>query len=53
VYSQAAEAIAAEAVAAARVVTVDIKDKSDCHFSVQLNHFVPDFLSYSVAGFLK
>jgi hypothetical protein len=21
---------------------------SDCHFSVQLNHFVPGFLSYSV-----
>ena len=21
---------------------------SDCHFSVQLNHFIPGFLSYSV-----
>ena len=26
---------------------------SDCHFSVQLNHFIPVFLSYSVAVFLK
>jgi hypothetical protein len=26
---------------------------SDCHFSVQLNHFMPVFLSYSVAVFLK
>jgi hypothetical protein len=26
---------------------------SDCHFAVQLNHFIPGFLSYSVAGFLK
>jgi hypothetical protein len=26
---------------------------SDCHFSVQLNHFIPGFLSYSVPGFLK
>ena len=25
----------------------------DCHFSVQLNHFIPSFLSYSVAVFLK
>jgi hypothetical protein len=24
-----------------------------CHFSVQLNHFIPGFLSYSVAVFLK
>ena len=24
---------------------------SDCHFSVQLNHFIPFFLSYSVAVF--
>ena len=26
---------------------------SDCHFSVHLNHFIPGFLSYSVAVFLK
>ena len=26
---------------------------SDCHFSVQLNHFIPVFLSYSVAVFRK
>ena len=26
---------------------------SDCHFSVQLNHFMPGFLSYSVPVFLK
>jgi hypothetical protein len=26
---------------------------SDCHFSVQLNHFIPGLLSYSVAVFLK
>jgi hypothetical protein len=26
---------------------------SDCHFPVQLNHFIPGFLSYSVAVFLK
>ena len=26
---------------------------SDCHFSVQLNHFIPVFLSYSVAVFQK
>ena len=26
---------------------------SDCHFAVQLNHFIPGFLSYSVAVFLK
>jgi hypothetical protein len=26
---------------------------SDCHFSVQLNHVIPVFLSYSVAVFLK
>jgi hypothetical protein len=26
---------------------------SDCHLSVQLNHFIPGFLSYSVAVFLK
>jgi hypothetical protein len=24
---------------------------SDCHFSVQLNHFIPGFLSYSVPVF--
>jgi hypothetical protein len=26
---------------------------SDCHFAVQLNHFIPGFLSYSVAVILK
>jgi hypothetical protein len=26
---------------------------SDSHFAVQLNHFIPDFLSYLVAFFLK
>jgi hypothetical protein len=26
---------------------------SDCHFSVQLNHFIPGFLSYSIPVFLK
>ena len=26
---------------------------SDCHFSVQLNHFILGFLSYSVPVFLK
>ena len=26
---------------------------SDCHLAVQLNHFIPGFLSYSVAVFLK
>jgi hypothetical protein len=26
---------------------------SDCHFLVQLDHFIPGFLSYSVAVFLK
>jgi carotenoid cleavage dioxygenase len=26
---------------------------SDCHFAVQLNHFIPGFLSYSVAVFLE
>ena len=26
---------------------------SDCHFAVQLNRFIPGFLSYSVAVFLK
>jgi hypothetical protein len=26
---------------------------SDCHFAVQLNHFIPGFLSYSAAVFLK
>ena len=26
---------------------------SDCHFPVQLNHFIPRFLSYSVPVFLK
>jgi hypothetical protein len=26
---------------------------SDCHFTVQLNHFIPGFQSYSVALFLK
>ena len=26
---------------------------SDCHFSVRLNHFIPSFLPYSVAVFLK
>ena len=26
---------------------------SDSHFAVQLNHFIPDFLSYLVAVFLK
>jgi hypothetical protein len=26
---------------------------SDCHFAVQLNHFIPGFRSYSVAVFLK
>jgi hypothetical protein len=31
--------------AAARVI-------SDCHFAVPLNHFIPVFLSYSVAVFL-
>jgi hypothetical protein len=31
----------------------DVRVISDCHFSVQLNHFIPVFLSYSVAGFLK
>jgi hypothetical protein len=25
---------------------------SDCNFAVQLNHFIPDFLLYSVAVFL-
>ena len=25
----------------------------DCHFSVQLNHFIPGFLSYSVAVFFE
>jgi hypothetical protein len=37
---------AAEHGGAARVI-------SDCHFTVQLNHFIPGFLSYSVAGSLK
>ena len=26
---------------------------SDCHFAVHLNHFIPGFLSYSVAVFRK
>jgi hypothetical protein len=26
---------------------------SDCHFAVQLNHFIPGFLSYTVAVFRK
>ena len=26
---------------------------SDCHFAVQLNHFIPSFLSYSVPLCLK
>ena len=26
---------------------------SDCHFSVQLNYFIPGFLSYSVPVFVK
>jgi hypothetical protein len=26
---------------------------SDCHFAVQLNHFIPGFLSYPVAVFLQ
>jgi hypothetical protein len=26
---------------------------SDCHFAVQLNHFIPALLSYSVAAFLN
>jgi hypothetical protein len=26
---------------------------SDCHFSVQIDHFIPGFLSYSVPVFLK
>ena len=26
---------------------------SDCHFAVQLYHFIPGFRSYSVAVFLK
>jgi hypothetical protein len=26
---------------------------SDCHFAVQLNYFIPGFLSYLVAAFLK
>ena len=34
------------ALGAARVI-------SDCHFSVQLNHFILGFLSYSVPVFLK
>ena len=25
----------------------------DCHFAVQLNHFIPGFLSYLVAVFIK
>ena len=25
----------------------------DCHFAVQLNHFIPGFRSYSVAGSLE
>ena len=30
-----------------------LRNKSDCHFAAQLNHFIPCFLSYSVAVFLK
>ena len=31
----------------------DLRVISDCHFSVQLNHFIPGFLSYSVPAFMK
>ena len=29
------------------------RDISDCHFAAQLNHFIPGFLSRSVAVLLK
>jgi hypothetical protein len=34
-----------------RTAAVDRRVISDCHFAVQLNHFMPVFLSYSVAVF--
>ena len=41
-----AAAVPSRAYRAARVI-------SDCHFAVQLNHFIPILLSCSVAIFLK
>jgi hypothetical protein len=35
------------------VTTVGHRVIFDCHFAVQLNHFIPGFPSYSVAVFLK
>jgi hypothetical protein len=32
---------------------VDLGVISACHFAVQLNHFIPGFLSYPVAIFVK
>ena len=49
----------AEAVANAATAMADTPHRgtprviSDCHFAVQLDHFIPGFLSYSVAVFLK
>jgi len=38
---------------AAYAMAVTPRVISDCHFAVKLNHFIPDFRSYSVAVFLK
>jgi hypothetical protein len=43
----------AEATLAASAAQGEDRVISDCHFSVQLNHFIPGFLSYSVAAFSK
>ena len=57
------EAYLNEVYAEIQIAEIKIKDEegtagaarviSDCHFAVQLNRFIPGFLSYSVAVFLK
>jgi hypothetical protein len=52
----APESVIAQITVASRVVGLDedgavIRVISDCQFSVQLNHFISFFLSYSVAIF--
>ena len=37
----------------AAVTGMQVRVISDCHFTVQLNHFTPDCLTVSVAVFLK
>ena len=49
----ASRTLPADDIAHGILLGCDSRIKSDCHFVVQLNHFVSGFLSYSVAVFLK